>query len=680
MKTISNWFFTWLYVNKLKEHKNSPIKMGTETQTLKSNCIAEIQNTIEHYWLSIKGLCYKLSIKTIQNNTALLYKDEFGKEVKLSNPVFSAVEVARINAKYWLYRLVLMGFSIAETFLYYLVAALFVPGGSEYIKIVVSAFLALLIMFAVDYAFESHFLFRNAADRHSKKELSDAELRVFKDKRNIGYVIIVLSFVAVVFAGLARIFFLENIPANGLSPEKLHSIILASKMASILTLFITIITAIYMAVLKQELAKDGVKFKVYQSWHKANVRRNDYTQQMIRNAEMIKLIAEEKLQKYWQLIIELRRVFKTEVEYDTKFEQLNAEFLILISQPGFVMKDEVYRKFSRIESAHERLFEYGIFNNQGIKEKIAASLEILKIPEKHIAEHTSAQPSDGPERSKDFIPQLPIIGKGKNRSSRIQQLAATSFLLIFFCVLFSSCSSSKQVSMKPLNVISLVDLSDSRDSASIKWYRTTIENSVIGKLGRTDCFQALPIDYNSKTSSMEIFKVDFSKNNYSNEFAGLNAEEVERNGHKTAVDIAIRQFDSCYDVAVEQRKALNQGTDIFGALTVTKKYFREGYLNLIVIFSDMQQYTDRERMNFENHLNQVSEVQHYISIAEKSDLQNTFIIVITGASSISIAKYNVLATFWEQYFISCNGQLVDYSSGAVSVLENYISRNDDNAQ
>jgi len=361
--------------------------MKIETDALKSNCVAEIQDEIEPMWLSIKRVIYKLGIKSIQNNRARIYRDEFGKEVVLPNPVFSENQIAEMKVKQRLYLIIIIGFTIAESFLYYLTASLFVPGGSIWMKIAVAIFLALLIMFALNYAFEKHFLHREAVERHSRKEISDYQLTRFRDTRNIGYVIIVLCFAAIIFAGLSRIFFLENIPGNGLSAAKLLSVQRASKMASILTMVVTLITAIFMAAVKQDHGKYGLKLKVFKAWHGAHVSRNELTQELIRNANAIMLVTEQHIEKYWQLVIDLKRVYKMETEYDAKYKDLNDEYEKLKSKRGFTLNDDLYRKFAPLQCVDDFMFRYGVVNDKHIQDKIAFAIKILSMPQDHITEH-----------------------------------------------------------------------------------------------------------------------------------------------------------------------------------------------------------------------------------------------------------------------------------------------------
>lgn len=244
-------------------------------------------------------------------------------------------------------------------------------------------------------------------------------------------------------------------------------------------------------------------------------------------------------------------------------------------------------------------------------------------------------------------------------------------IILSAIVLLSIASCEKQKSM---NVICLVDFSKTIEGSTVNWYKKTIEEGILRKEGFKDRLTVLPIDFGSQTASEEIFKVDFSKNNYENEFAGLQADEVKMKNHQDSIGSAIKKFNISFSNARITRAGFDKGTDIFGALKQAEKYFDPEKVNLIVVFSDMLQFTDKTRMNFENHLNSSDEIEKHLSIADKADLSNIQVIVLTGVqSNIRPEKFNVVKSFWEKYFQNCNGNLIDYSSGAVTRMEELIS-------
>lgn len=234
--------------------------------------------------------------------------------------------------------------------------------------------------------------------------------------------------------------------------------------------------------------------------------------------------------------------------------------------------------------------------------------------------------------------------------------------------LFDSCKEEK-----PVNIICLVDFSKTIASSTVDWYGTTIQSNVINQMGFKDRLIVLPIDYGSQTSSQELYKLDFSENNYHNEYAGQDADELEITSHKDSINSAIKKFGGSFKNAPKNRASFDSGTDIFGALKQAQKYIDTNSNNIIIIFSDMLQYTDATSMNFEDNMNTLNDVTKHLKIADKSDLGNSSILVLTGIqNNISPDKFICVKTFWEEYFQLCNGKLIDYSSGAVSQIDDFL--------
>lgn len=237
-------------------------------------------------------------------------------------------------------------------------------------------------------------------------------------------------------------------------------------------------------------------------------------------------------------------------------------------------------------------------------------------------------------------------------------------------LLFSSCKKEE----KPRNFIIPIDFSDSRDSSVIKWYGQTVIASVLRKMGANDKLIILPIDRNSEVWGQEIFAIDFSKYEYGNEFAGLQSDDVEKNNFRDSVESARIQFNIKFSNAKLQREKFINQTDVFGALRQCQKYCSPKYRNIIVFLSDMQQRTEKGEVDFESNLNKETEAAQFLEKTERIDLKNIEIIVITGPQvNISSSKFGAIRKFWEEYFIRCEARLIDYSSGAVSKLEETVS-------
>ncbi|MBL7738469.1 MAG: cytochrome b/b6 domain-containing protein [Chitinophagaceae bacterium] len=410
-----NWLFRPWYVWKLRQQLNSPFKMKNEADAIKSGCLAEIQHSIEPLWLSVKKILFHLGIKTIQNNRARLHRDEFGLHTISPNPLFPQSLITRVFRKYWINVMAIVLFVSSEGYLYLITASLFVPGGNELTKVSVAIFLALLTMFALDYGFTQHFKYRHIKSLVKGEGISKEELKTQSDLRILGYILIGISLLAVIFSGFARIYFLEFVPTNGLSSEKLKAVQHASKWASLLTMAVTLITAILLALIKREQTSIADQYHVCRYWKKALKGRNKYTQSLIHDTNKLILTVEQAIEKHWQLVIDVKRIYKMPQEYDEKYEAMDSEYLEIKSKPGFTLNDHLYRKFAPLQGAHEELFRYGIYSATEVREKIAFVNSLQKIPEEYLMEHINAIYHQG-QKQNDASP-TPTNGTLKDNST-----------------------------------------------------------------------------------------------------------------------------------------------------------------------------------------------------------------------------------------------------------------------
>ncbi|MFN8288984.1 MAG: hypothetical protein U0U70_01885 [Chitinophagaceae bacterium] len=385
-----SWAFRWWYILKLKQQISSSFKVKNESEAVKSDAISEIQQRIKPLWLSIKRLAYKLSIKTVQNNRSRLHREETGHQRLSSQPLFTQNQISSITRKYWLNLIVQALFLISEAFLYWLVAVLFVPGGGEIAKLAVALFLAGLGMICLDYGFTNHFLYIKIKSLFLKKEIGDYDLKSQNNKRILGYLLIVFTLAVIIFSGMVRIFFIEQVDPTGLSAEKLQAVKQASKWASLLTMVATIATAIYLAALKREQGKIAEQYDVMRYWKKTVQKKNTYAQELIKTSCKLLSVVEQTTEKHWQLIIEIKRIFKMAQEQDLKYLHLDKEYVDVKSKPGFTINDHIYRKFAPVQAGHEELFRYGVYNALEIKTKIDYVHKILREVEEYLAEQIQA--------------------------------------------------------------------------------------------------------------------------------------------------------------------------------------------------------------------------------------------------------------------------------------------------
>ncbi len=243
-------------------------------------------------------------------------------------------------------------------------------------------------------------------------------------------------------------------------------------------------------------------------------------------------------------------------------------------------------------------------------------------------------------------------------------------VLFVFVGLFTACKPAS----KPKNFIVTVDFSSSRDSLVIHWYKQTIQQSILRKMGKGDRIIILPVDHNSELWGQEIFKVDFSAYNFENEFAGLQKEEIERKNFQDSVTVAMKIFEQNFDAAKAARYNFNNGTDVLGALKQSQKYILPDHKNILILLCDMMQVTDKKELNLEDNLQSTEQIDKSLKSIKAIELPETKVMVLTGPQvNMAIGKFNVIKAFWEKYFEKANVELLDYSSTAVTKLEQVVT-------
>lgn len=385
MNKITTWIFHFSWVRILNKIKGLPYKSKMETEAIISRAVYEILLETKSQWGKIRQLPYKLDVKVIQNFCARWEREEHEKPVLGQDPVFTDSEVAKLKLRFLYFAILIILFPIAESFLFYLTASLFVAGASDGVKMLVSLFLALAILFGCGYGLDKHFKYQDACELYEKEKISKHQFRKYRHRRNLGYLLLVLSVATIVFCGISRIFFLENIPAENLPAEKRESIQKASDFASLVTFCITIVTGLLLGAVKQEQNKSTVNFMVYRKWHRANIRRNKYAQELIQHATEILWIVDVCIEKNWQLIIDLKRILLMETEYDLLFEPQYKIYMAEKAKPDFVLTESMYLKVQEIQGTYRDLYEFAVLRHSTIREKVEFARAIEKLPKAGIA-------------------------------------------------------------------------------------------------------------------------------------------------------------------------------------------------------------------------------------------------------------------------------------------------------
>jgi hypothetical protein len=377
--------FRWWYRRILLVINHLPYKLKFQSEAIRSDCVSTIVNRSKLLLRRIELRIYKAGIKQIQLIRVKIQSGEKTGVCFSPNIAFAQTEVVGIKIRFFLYSILLMLFLLSEVIILSLVASLFVPGGTETMKFSVSLFLALGIMVTISASMKKIEEYKEAHIRFKKGSLTGEELLTFRTARTWGVVFMIVTYVSIGFAGIARICFLEFVPSNGMEQAKYESVQRASFFASAFMLLISFGCAHSTAQLKLELSKVAKRFFVYRYWRRTHKRENRNYQQLIKDAQRLLTMIEAQAQSGWQLIMDLVRVYQPEDECDACFVELNQEFIKVKTKPGFSIDETIYAKFAPVQNCHRELFIYGIFNAKEVAEKIAFAKAVLAKAKEHLA-------------------------------------------------------------------------------------------------------------------------------------------------------------------------------------------------------------------------------------------------------------------------------------------------------
>jgi len=662
MPKFYNFIFDWRYANMIKRLQNVPFKMKIATERLRSACILQVSNDTERICRKLKRLIHKAGMKRAEHAGARLNRNLFSKETVIDNPVFTHAQMAELK-KYlptlWLVFLFIFG----ETSLNYIVSCCFLPGASDYVKYPFALFLSIIGMMGLHVGYSRHFAYKEAL--HTKDSIDAYELENYRDKCLWGYAILALTFIGIIAAGFVRIFFTEEIPPDGLSQERLHSLIQVGKYSGIFTMSVTLTSAMLLAGIKHEQAKRGISFFINRKLQACKRKNERYHIQLLDQSEMLRSTVDQCMEKNWQLITRLKELFRLEEEFDLKYLALNKEYVELKSRPDFSLTDALYLKFNPLQCSYEEIFKYGILHTGAIKEKLQLAAEAEKMANRHVEEHTPAFMDAAKETVAPYVLDKDIV---KPTNGTVKH--ALSVMLALIAISLFSCTKPK-----PSVIVTLPDLSKSRDTTVLNWYKAAIVNGVIAHMGPKDRLIGLPIDGASETYSQEIFTVDFSNNVYGNEFAGLQSAKLEKKSHHDSLVSAGIAFSKAFDAAVVARRRFAKETDIIGALKQAGKYYVPNCDSILVLFSDMEQETDRQHINLATTAITKSDYPSLLSQMEVSDLHGINVIIITGEqANISLERYELLKGLWTLYIQKCGGKLISYDSGSLTSLTRILNK------
>lgn len=251
-----------------------------------------------------------------------------------------------------------------------------------------------------------------------------------------------------------------------------------------------------------------------------------------------------------------------------------------------------------------------------------------------------------------------------------------TFIGICAVLLFLMAGCKNNGNVKKRNIVCLVDFSSSKNGdARQQFYRTVIKDNIIKNLAMTDRITILPLDAASLTNAEEILVKDVSAEDFTPEMAAPMEEEkiTAENFEKYKARIT-SEFEQNFDRIAEDRKSRNQGTDIFGLLENLRNYIKPEMENNVIFLSDMMNYSKTLNMEPSNKNFNAANLEKLVKEAPPTDLQNAQILVLTGDQpDLPPAHFELIKNFWTKYFEQNKAQLLDFSSAAISRLNEIMS-------
>jgi len=350
-----SWVFKWWRVRQLKKQTSIAHKMKLNTQRLKAECVLEIKETYKNLIQFFESVSRKIDIKN--------------KKLGMIDETFTQKEIEHLKSKNRFFWFIVILFVLAETGLYYLTAQVFVPIENETMKIILALFLGLVVMIILNWAVSKHFEYRNKISQKEKLNLTDGDIKNARDVKIVGYFLILVCLFIILAAALVRIFYLEQMDLSGYNEIEIENLKKVGAWASYLTLGVTFALGIFLSFLKGEQIENTVRFKEWKKWRGTLIKLNKVMQNKIKTEEEIKNLYKSTIEKYWQLVKELERIWK--IEFDEQDKDSFMQYKALKKAGSFKVDENLYIRFDDLLYADYELFKFGCEKDSNVNELIS---------------------------------------------------------------------------------------------------------------------------------------------------------------------------------------------------------------------------------------------------------------------------------------------------------------------
>lgn len=368
---MSAWKFSFYRTLKLRLIKNHVNKMRVTSHKLKSECVSEILDNYDSFQKKFAFLKEKLIVKSKKLTMINSDRDDMGKIVT-DVKGYTQKEIENLKGVYRMYWFILILFIGAEMGLYMLTIEVIMMNAPLILKIFGSLLLAFIGIFLFNMFFERHFEYVYAKSNRQKLNLSDADISTKKLMAIGGYILGFIGLVLIVLAALVRIMYIENIDTTGMTESEISFANKMNLIIALLMLFLTVAVAIGLALFKKANHDNLIEYKNSKRLDQTLQKINKLKQAFVELKQNIDQSYKDSIEKYWQLLKELKRIWGIDVDQDNNelYKELKAEKY----NGTFVVTPKNYDKYEEIINTDKTMFEYAVCNETEI-DKILKSMD-----------------------------------------------------------------------------------------------------------------------------------------------------------------------------------------------------------------------------------------------------------------------------------------------------------------
>jgi|GEM_PF-4548206 len=643
-----NFWYRWF----LRNHRNDAQIVKQETQYWKANTIQ---------WLTIlfnSGESRKayenierLRAESNRLDAYLTTRDHNGVESEVALPILTPEESIRMNKGKRMHLFLLILLSLIDTFLFSLIAVYFMPPESGYgSKLIFGAVAALSIILCWEGGFWG--ILTYIKDKHMFKT---GQINIAKSYLILimGVLLLCAAIMLSISIGLVRMHVLEVVDTSTIDPSSKglsNNMKEAGTWASVASMIFAFLTGILLGFSRIMTDTFGVRGAMFDKYNNSNSKISKLRNGTESFNTQAKNDVKDYIERNWKMVLYVRS--KLRRDFDEEDKDLALEFKEVRKTKNLEYNDDLYNHFQDVQCMDERLFKFGIINSEAYingHEKLNTMMEEYKII------------------TQDLDHRHKVSNKSKLSTSK---LLVSPLLILFF--VFTLCfASCKEDVRKPASITVFMDWSTSLPEATKQFYIGFIYK-VFTYLKPGDVIRILPIDKNTESGSVELVNLTIPP---SEQFSNPLDPPAQKNllmkiRFKNFYESKINTVQAGLNKLKFRDSKLQQGTDIFGALRLAQNYFDTSKTNILIICSDMLNYSQELKME------KVKLDRSFISNALKKlnskyvNTAYTGLFCVTGSNDqLDASTYWGAKDFWTNYFQQANFKNTLYISGETSVVE-----------